>query len=628
MNLTEGADVEFRVRRGEEVGEWKTRLTRATLESVADASPQARWPGTWRTFVAWNPTDKTRQTTAPSKLDEVAVQLELGGISACRATLPLYTGGVLDFTVGQGAPGKDRWAWAFGELKAPKAEEVMLSIKAHGAVKLWIDGKLRINADKAGTSTSRVKLSKGSHVVAARVESGPEQWTLTGRLLPIEGEALVESRCTFDGGQSKRFASLTLVGSGPATLNGRPLRAPLPELIRDHIPGIDPGLLKSGKNVLLQTIPAAETGRTLNEKTPFDMKLLGLEAADAEIAMGPVVAMDAQGRLRVAIVTNATVPAALNINGKEHRSETGLVHSWTLTDLQPNKAYKYDITLGRRRVGQWSLRTLPKPSDPITVAIVGDPQSGKAWQRVAAALKKNRPDMVIIAGDLVVDGLVVTQWQETFLKPAAELLSAVPFRVVPGNHDRYSPLLEKLFAYSGPGDRWQQEVGGALLVGIDGGLDFSPGSSQAKWLDQTLKKHADGLQFVISHYPAYSSRNHGKLAADGRVLEWTSRAARNHIVPILSHRDVAALFGGHDHGYERSELPDGPTMIVSGGGGAGTYPKRESAEKQNPYSKAFGIEHHYSLLKLGRDGAKLTVLTPTGTQIDKRIWAQKPGKEN
>jgi 3',5'-cyclic AMP phosphodiesterase CpdA len=295
--------------------------------------------------------------------------------------------------------------------------------------------------------------------------------------------------------------------------------------------------------------------------------------------------------------------------------------------LKPATRYEYSVRVGKGQTRKATLRTLPEPDKPLTVAIVGDPQSGRAWKSVAAALTEKRPDLVVIAGDLVVDGLVEQQWHETFLDPAEDLLAAVPFLVVPGNHDRYSPLMETLFGYGKPRPHWTRRAGGALLVGIDGGADFSPDGPGRRWLAGKLCRADAPLAFVVSHYPAYSSRNHGKLADDGRVLEWTSRSARNHLVPLLNKHGVAALFGGHDHGYERSELPGGLTALVTGGGGAGTYPKRTDAQKQNPYSKAFAAKHHYSLLRIDDGNATLRVLTPEGRQIDTRRWTAKPRKE-
>ncbi|MFP4054348.1 MAG: metallophosphoesterase [Phycisphaerae bacterium] len=628
MDLTQDGKWTFRLK-GDDDGAWKPALAAAV--ALADvAEPTAQWPTRWRTFVAWEPNEAVVESTAPSKLAEVPTTLTLGGISACRATLPLYTGGVLDLTVGHGAPWKGRWAWTFGNLKAPHAEKVTLAVTSPQAVTVWIDGRKVIDADKPGRHTAALSLSKGDHVVAARVSSSDDRWYLLGQILPPGKSPVVEARCEFNADKPGRFASLTISGAEPALarLNGKPLQRPLPEMIGDRLRGVPPELLKDGRNVLTRTIPLHRARRWVADKHDGTLAVIGLRPQDARIVMGPTVTATADGGLQVRAATDANVPATLNIDGRTLKSPAGVFHCWELDELKPGTGYAYRITPGEGTPARAKLRTLPARGEPITVALVGDPQSGKAWKDVAAALRKQRPDLVVIIGDVVVDGLVEQQWHRTFLEPAAELLASVPFRVVPGNHDRYSPLLVKLLGSGRPRRHWTLPAGGGLLVGIDGGADFRSGAPAHRWLEATLKKADAERVFVLSHYPAYSSRNHGKLAHDGRVLEWTSRAGRNRLVPLLQRYKVTALLGGHDHGYERSELPNGLSAIVTGGGGAGTYPKRDDAQKQNPWSRAFEVDHHYSLLRIEGQSATLRVLTPEGKTIDNRTWEATTAKEN
>jgi hypothetical protein len=203
------------------------------------------------------------------------------------------------------------------------------------------------------------------------------------------------------------------------------------------------------------------------------------------------------------------------------------------------------------------------------------------------------------------------KWNDTFVANAPTNL---PWVAVIGNHDRRAPLFEQF-----GGLCWTREISGALLVGIDGGLDWSPGSDNAKWLEKTLAGATNRFKFVVSHYPAYSSRNHGKLAPDGRLLERPSRIAREQIVPILEKCGATAMFCGHDHGYERSELPSSLTAITTAGGGAGLYPKRDD-RSQNPYSTLTVDKHHYSLLRTEGGKATFTAITADGTVIDTRTW--------
>ncbi len=432
---------------------WSTNLPAAAATGVA-------WPRSWRTFTRWEfETGTPARDDDPAAFTNVPAALTLNGISACRASLPNYGAGILDLTVGQGAPGTGRWAYVFGEVKAERETEVVLHTAASGPSQFWLDGQ--------PVTKTPLRIRRGTHVLAGRVASGPQEWNLAGVFLPVG----VEAR---------------------------------------------------------RTQPAA-----------------------------PALAL----------------PARKN----------------------------------------WPTNTLARQL-PVTVALVGDPQSGAVWHQNAQALSAARPDALIIIGDLVKDGLSAAGWQATFFEPAANLLPEVPWLAVLGNHDRRAGL----FGQFG-GSNWAVEIGGALFVGIDGGLDWSSGRPPSRWLEQTLAGATNRWKFVVSHYPAYSSRNHGKLADDGRVLEYPSRMARQFVVPLLEKHGVTALFCGHDHGYERSELPSGLTTITTAGGGAGLYQVYEDG-RANLFAKVVVDKHHYSLLRIGARQATFTAVTAEGSTIDTRAW--------
>ena len=87
-----------------------------------------------------------------------------------------------------------------------------------------------------------------------------------------------------------------------------------------------------------------------------------------------------------------------------------------------------------------------------------------------------------------------------------------------------------------------------------------------------------------------------------------------------SVRPIAArcrvYFCGHDHFYERSELPGGLTEIITGGAGAPRYAKSKAAEDQNPYGKVFLSKTHFCVIDVQADKASLKALQPDGEEID------------
>jgi hypothetical protein len=79
------------------------------------------------------------------------------------------------------------------------------------------------------------------------------------------------------------------------------------------------------------------------------------------------------------------------------------------------------------------------------------------------------------------------------------------------------------------------------------------------------------------------------------------------------------MVNGHDHVYERSEIPDGPTLITSGGGGGRLYRSR-SAGPPNPFTKVFRSTHHYLKFHVGPDGASMRAIDLEGSEIDRCEW--------
>ena len=160
-----------------------------------------------------------------------------------------------------------------------------------------------------------------------------------------------------------------------------------------------------------------------------------------------------------------------------------------------------------------------------------------------------------------------------------------------------------------------------MLIGIDGGQDWTEGSANAAWLDETLSGSDATFTFLFSHYPAWSSAGHGRLNDEGVPRERPSREARDVLIPMMSRQGATAYLAGHDHTYERSELPGGVTGITCGGGGAPLYEKTEDAARQNPYSQVYSAQHHFCLFEVDSATVTLRALSGEGELIDSRTWS-------
>jgi 3',5'-cyclic AMP phosphodiesterase CpdA len=233
---------------------------------------------------------------------------------------------------------------------------------------------------------------------------------------------------------------------------------------------------------------------------------------------------------------------------------------------------------------------------------------------VTAAAAHQDPHLVLWLGDLVDRGRQADAWRDEFQLPARRLVTRVPSLAVPGNHDEQAPLLRHWFSPPGGGRHWQQRCGDLQLIGLDGADDWQPGGSAWRWLDAACASAAEAPYLIVcTHYPAWTSTGHGRLAADGQPAEPAVRAARAWIMPLLQHHRVTCVLSGHAHAYERSQPPDEPLQIGCGGAGGYLY---HGVAKLNPHSRCFAARHHYLLLSLGQD------LSITATALDGEVIEQ------
>ena len=116
--------------------------------------------------------------------------------------------------------------------------------------------------------------------------------------------------------------------------------------------------------------------------------------------------------------------------------------------------------------------------------VLGDSRTNpQDWGKVSGAANGRNPQLVVISGDLVAAGKDDVSWDREFFGPGKDLLSRVPTYAVIGNHEQNSPLFDEMFQTPGEGNKqrnWFQQVGGMLLIGIDGAQDWEAESANAR----------------------------------------------------------------------------------------------------------------------------------------------------
>lgn len=171
----------------------------------------------------------------------------------------------------------------------------------------------------------------------------------------------------------------------------------------------------------------------------------------------------------------------------------------------------------------------------------------------------NRPDAVLVSGDLTDDGA------EAGYRVARELLERldVPLHVIPGNHDDRARLREA-FDLPGAGDErinYSVAVGDLRIVAFDSIVpgqdpgDFPP--EQLRWLDEALGAEPEAPTLLALHHTPLTT---GIPEWDEINLLAPQREALAEVV--ARHPQLRAIVGGHLHRVAVSTLAGCPVLCA------------------------------------------------------------------
>lgn len=171
----------------------------------------------------------------------------------------------------------------------------------------------------------------------------------------------------------------------------------------------------------------------------------------------------------------------------------------------------------------------------------------------------NRPDAVLVSGDLTDDGA------EDGYRLARGLLERIeaPLHVLPGNHDDRGRL-RAAFELPGEGDepiRGSADVGDLRLVLFDSNVPGQdPGrydAGQLRWLDAELGSNPERPTLLALHHPPLVTG----------IQEWDEINLEAGQLPLLAevvarHPQLRAIVGGHLHRVAASALAGVPVLAV------------------------------------------------------------------
>ncbi|HXE73163.1 MAG TPA: metallophosphoesterase, partial [Candidatus Nitrosotenuis sp.] len=253
----------------------------------------------------------------------------------------------------------------------------------------------------------------------------------------------------------------------------------------------------------------------------------------------------------------------------------------------------------------YSFRTAAPAGRSFRFAALGDCGAGTPAQaQIAARIVADRPELVVLTGDIAYDEGSARQLQERFFIPYRQLLARIPFFPCLGNHDVRTrdgaPYLEA-FHLPGRERYYSFDWGDVHFVALDSNLPFGPGTAQDRWLASDLAAAGRPWKVVYFHHPPYSSGPHG-----------SSQALRQAWTPLFARHGVQLVLSGHDHIYQRSRPIEGVTYVVTGGGGASLYSVGPAE-----WSVAAASRHHYLRLEAGPSSLKGEAVDAAGQTFDR-----------
>ncbi len=286
----------------------------------------------------------------------------------------------------------------------------------------------------------------------------------------------------------------------------------------------------------------------------------------------------------------------------------GKIHTVRLTGLKPNSHYHYRVESkddqGRVLTSEMStFRTAPNAGTPIRFTVVGDTQNNPAVNSVIGNLMwAERPDFLVIPGDLVETGGNKSHWVDHFFGSMRPIFSRVCLFPVLGNHENDARHYYDYMSVPAPEYYYSFVYGDAEFFVIDSNRNVDPSSEQYQWLDRALGASKARWKFVTHHHPPYSSDedDFGNL--------WKGQSTfgdvrLRQITPLYEKHGVDVVWNGHIHSYERTwpivggqiTKSGGVTYVVAGGGGGGL-------ETPGPFKPAFSNVvrrgHHFVVVSL------------------------------
>ena len=259
--------------------------------------------------------------------------------------------------------------------------------------------------------------------------------------------------------------------------------------------------------------------------------------------------------------------------------------------------------------------TLPNRLTSVKFAVIGDSGRGSTPQyevagQMNAYREKFKYSFVLMVGDNIYEGPATEEdYRQKFEGPYHALLDdEVRFYAVLGNHDDprqvwYAPFHmngERYYSFAPPEDVLTRVATRVEFFALD---STSLDRTQLQWLDERLAKSSADWKIVFLHHPLYTS---GRYRNSSRAHRWA-------LEPLLVRHHVDAVFSGHEHIYQRSQLQQGIQYFVTGGADS----LRRGDGVPAPFiARSYDQDYHFMLVEIDGDAMHFQAIARTGDVID------------
>ncbi len=325
-------------------------------------------------------------------------------------------------------------------------------------------------------------------------------------------------------------------------------------------------------------------------------------------------------------------------------------HHFDLSGLEAGQRYSFRVvdTAGAE-IDAGSFKTRSETdADGARFAVIGDSGQQPWWFRmqkapiahwgaewgilpaaqapsaVARRLLQEKPDFVLHVGDVVYPNGQHQHYTAGFFLPFADLLKTTCMYLVLGNHDVMNSQGQQFLQnFAMPtndvtGDErcFSFREGPVRIICLDVNQHLSPEHPTCQFLLKTLKAAEEPWTVVLTHFPYLSTY---------RTDDEHRKDFAEHLIPMLEKYGVDLYMCGHDHNYQRFDVPDqNLVQVVTGGGGKRLY----SIDHVHPHCAKVVKEFHYCMIDVKGPTMTLRAIKTDGVEIDVYKINKKERVEN